>query len=154
MYKHTNTPSIIRLTDGACIPADPDNNDYAEYLRWVKAGGVTAPADVPSFVTLKATEFAAFRAQRQDFLSRMTWVAADFAGLKTVEGDAASANARAINNALLDMLTHTTIASAADIVALKGAMKTRYKAITSATTATPAGMALPEVVAAFRRVDA
>lgn len=46
MYKLTPTKSITRLTDGACIPVDPDNNDYAEYLKWVMAGNIVTPADV------------------------------------------------------------------------------------------------------------
>lgn len=47
MYKLTTTTSILRLSDGACIPADKDNNDYAEYLRWIADGNEPAPADLP-----------------------------------------------------------------------------------------------------------
>lgn len=46
MYKLTRFNSIIRLTDNASIPPDPANVDYAEFLEWVKAGGVPEPADV------------------------------------------------------------------------------------------------------------
>lgn len=46
MYKLTNTDFILR-EDGACIPPDPENADYAAYLEWVAAGNVTDPADVP-----------------------------------------------------------------------------------------------------------
>ena len=35
--------SIIRTEDGACIPPDPANRDYAEYLKWVEDGGVADP---------------------------------------------------------------------------------------------------------------
>jgi len=37
--------SIIRTTDGACIPMTPDNTDYQEYLKWVAAGNTPEPAD-------------------------------------------------------------------------------------------------------------
>lgn len=47
MYKLNKTSSITRLSDGASIPADPDNNDYAQYLRWVDAGNTPEPADAP-----------------------------------------------------------------------------------------------------------
>lgn len=46
MYKLTNTDSILR-EDGARIPPDPENPDYATYLEWVAAGNVADPADVP-----------------------------------------------------------------------------------------------------------
>jgi hypothetical protein len=50
-YQLTATDSVIRTEDGACIPADPANRDYAEYLQWVEDGGVpdpyVPPEDVP-----------------------------------------------------------------------------------------------------------
>jgi len=32
--------AIIRQDDGAFIPADPRNKDYAEYVKWVDDGNV------------------------------------------------------------------------------------------------------------------
>jgi len=46
MYKLTNHDTIIRLADGASIPADPRNRDYKKYLAWRDTGGVAEPADV------------------------------------------------------------------------------------------------------------
>ena len=37
--------SVQRISDGACIPFDPDNTDYQAYLAWVAEGGVPTPAD-------------------------------------------------------------------------------------------------------------
>jgi hypothetical protein len=39
----SNEHTIIRTEDGAYIPDDPANRDYAEYLRWVEDGGVPDP---------------------------------------------------------------------------------------------------------------
>lgn len=34
---------VVRTRDSACIPADPANRDYADYLAWLEAGGVPDP---------------------------------------------------------------------------------------------------------------
>ena len=35
--------TIILRSDGACIPPDPQNNDYIAYLAWVAAGNTPTP---------------------------------------------------------------------------------------------------------------
>lgn len=39
------TDAVIRLSDNAGIPLNPDNTDYQEYLKWVANGGLPHPAD-------------------------------------------------------------------------------------------------------------
>ena len=37
--------AIYRIADNATIPFDPDNTDYAEYLRWLAEGNTPEPAE-------------------------------------------------------------------------------------------------------------
>jgi hypothetical protein len=51
MYKLTTNifggepTSVIRTSDGACIPFDPANTDYQAYLKWVADGGTPLSAE-------------------------------------------------------------------------------------------------------------
>ncbi len=42
-YVLTATLYVIRNSDGATIPEDPANRDYAAYQAWVAAGGMPDP---------------------------------------------------------------------------------------------------------------
>jgi hypothetical protein len=43
MYKIINIG--VRRIDGAEIPSDPANRDWAEYLKWLAQGNTPLPAD-------------------------------------------------------------------------------------------------------------
>jgi hypothetical protein len=45
MFGQTETSCVIRTTDGAAIPFDPDNTDYQAYLKWLDEGNTPQPAD-------------------------------------------------------------------------------------------------------------
>jgi len=40
-----NDTSILRLSDNVCIPFDPANTDYQQYLKWLEEGNTPLPPD-------------------------------------------------------------------------------------------------------------
>ena len=44
-FTRQTVPVIRRIADGACIPYDPANTDYQEYLKWIAEGGTVLPAE-------------------------------------------------------------------------------------------------------------
>ena len=59
--------SILRKEDGVCIPCDPDNSDYQEYLEWVSEGGVTEAADTETLT------WDSIRSTRDQILRDTDW---------------------------------------------------------------------------------
>lgn len=53
MYRLTNTAAVVRLSDGAWIPADLGNADYAAFIRWQEAGNEPQPYVPPAAPPIK-----------------------------------------------------------------------------------------------------
>jgi hypothetical protein len=71
MYKLTTSTSITRLSDGASIPADEANTDYAAYLQWLSEGNTPEPADpivipVPTTISMAQAQLALLAAGHLD----------------------------------------------------------------------------------------
>lgn len=48
MYALTLSNNVLRASDCALIPKDPNNSDYEQYLAWVAAGNTPVPAPADS----------------------------------------------------------------------------------------------------------
>jgi hypothetical protein len=46
-YQRISADSILRVSDGVTIPADPKNTDFREYQAWVRQGNTAPPVPVP-----------------------------------------------------------------------------------------------------------
>lgn len=55
-YQLTTGNMILRTTDGAFIPPDPANTDYAAYLAWLEEGNTPEPAPEPPAPPVLTTE--------------------------------------------------------------------------------------------------
>ena len=57
IVRGTEPSCVIRLSDGACIPFDPDNTDYADFKKEVLAGAELQDADGNVMTQEQADDF-------------------------------------------------------------------------------------------------
>ena len=76
---------VLRISDGAFIPADPRNADYQAYEAWVAAGNTADPVPPQTWAQFKGIAGAALaesdktmvRIQEAIALALNTWTSAD-----------------------------------------------------------------------------
>lgn len=75
MYKLTHTDTILRIADGASIPADTGNSDYRDYLKWRDGWTqeITQPKQVTTLVDREPDETHE-TAWQEEVISRETEV--------------------------------------------------------------------------------
>jgi hypothetical protein len=64
--------SVVRLADGAVIPADPRNADWRTYQDWLAQGNQPDPAQTPAELTARL--FAELRSRRDLLLVETEWL--------------------------------------------------------------------------------
>ena len=138
MYKLSNSPSILRVADGAWLP-----NNGSEYLAWLAAGNTPQPADVPQWGPIKAAELEAVRATFEQIINRLDGIAARFARA----GDMPSA--LSCDAAVVDLIAipkSAGVLAASNLLELKIAGAVAYNAAEAKLT--------PAALAAFRAMRA
>jgi len=45
IWEGAEVSCVIRIADNACIPFDPANTDYQQYLKWLEEGNTPEPAE-------------------------------------------------------------------------------------------------------------
>lgn len=65
-YTVTQSGIVSRDSDGAHIPADPANTDYAAYLMWVAAGNIAAQLPEPPMTWIGFQQLAQAELSKSD----------------------------------------------------------------------------------------
>lgn len=123
--------AVLRLTDGAIVPMDPANSDYAAYLEWVAAGGVPDLPPQPTRASLLKQAVEQIRHERQPILGVLDGLQASY----ITKSDMATATVIETAKQALRDLTKIDLSACETLADMKLAVLARYAQIASASPA-------------------
>lgn len=128
---YTLYPSYVARDDGAWIPFDPMNADYAAFLEWQAAGGIPAEPPQPSHAELVEQAKAEIRAERQPIITICDGLQAS----SLTKADLATATVIETAKQALRDLTKIDLSACTTYEEMKLATLARYAQIASASPA-------------------
>lgn len=128
---YTILSNCIQRADGACIPPDPANSDYAAYLEWVAAGGVPDMPPPPTHASLLKQAIEQIRQERQPILGVLDGLQASYI---TKEDKPTAIVIEVAKQALRD-ITKVDLSACETLAEMKAVVLARYAQIASASPA-------------------
>lgn len=157
---------VIRDADGAHIPVDPANTDYAAYLAWVAEGNAATPyiAPIPSAQTLAdaidsqvAAVYSNWTRFQQEYLMRQQAAQAfkdsSYAGDPGVWVTAFATSAGLTNQQAADLILAQSVSLNAALATL-GALRMRKYEVINAASPEAAKAAYDDITAKINAVAA
>ena len=124
-------PTCIVRADGASIPADPENTDYAAYLEWLAAGGVPDMPPQPTHAELLKQATTQIRQERQPILGVLDGLQASYI---TKDDKPTAIVIETAKQALRD-ITKVDLSACETLAEMKAVVLARYALIASASPA-------------------
>jgi len=128
---YTLTTDCVIRSDGARIPFDPLNADYAAYLKWVAEGNTPSTPAAPSIPELILKAIAEIRIQRQPIIEILDGLQASALTL----GQASRANVIETAKQGLRDLTNLDLTTCATYDEMRVKVKAAYYALAAALPA-------------------
>lgn len=128
---YVNHGTCVQRADGAFIPLDPMNSDYAEYLAWLDLGNVPDMPPQPTHAELLKQATTQIRQERQPILGVLDGLQASFI---TKDDKPTAIVIETAKQALRD-ITKVDLSACETLAEMKAVVLARYAQIASASPA-------------------
>lgn len=133
MYTYKLATNGVIRSDGANLPNDPNNTDYANYLIWASdSNNVPEPMYVTPYTDIFNTYIDSVRTIREVLLNRLAGIG--FAASVTNDTDTVKATTQC-RLALLNITKMPAVLAATNLVDLKAVINSEYADIIALTPA-------------------